>query len=58
MGGQLLEEVKAFNRKINGCVRVAGKYNESFATGVGVKKGCMISPWLFNFFMDGHKKKM
>ncbi len=34
-------------------VWVGGKYSESFAVGVGVRQGCVMSPWLFSIFMDG-----
>ncbi len=35
------------------CVRVGGKFSESFTVEVGVRQGCVMSPWLFNIFMDG-----
>ncbi len=45
--------IKAFYREANACVRVGGKYSESFAVEVGVRHGCVMSRWLFNIFMDG-----
>ncbi len=33
-------------------MRVEGKFSESFAVEVGVRQGCVMSPWLFNIFMD------
>ncbi|MGL5231889.1 MAG: reverse transcriptase domain-containing protein, partial [Fusobacteriaceae bacterium] len=33
-------------------VRVYGKVSESFKTSSGVRQGCPISPFLFNFIMD------
>ncbi len=35
-----------------------GKFSESFAVEVGVRQGCVMSPWLFNIFMDGCMKEM
>ncbi len=35
------------------CLRVEGEFSESFAVEVGVRQGCVMSPWLFNIFMDG-----
>ncbi len=32
----------------NACVRVGGEFSESFAVEVGVRLGCVMSPWLFN----------
>ncbi len=58
VGGQLLKGIQAFYRDANACVRVGGKYNESFAVEVGVRQGCVMSPWLFNIFMDGCMREM
>ncbi len=45
MGGQLME--------VNACVKVDRELSDSFAVGVGVKQGWVMSPWLFNICMDG-----
>ncbi len=37
---------------------VGGKYSESFAVEVGVRQGCVMSPWLFNTVMDGCMREM
>ncbi len=58
VGGQLLKGIQAFYREANACVRVGGKFNESFALEVGVRQGCVMSPWLFNISMDGCMKEM
>ena len=58
MGGQLLEGVKAFYRDASACVRVDGELSESFAIGMGVRQGCVMSPWLFNIFMDSCIREM
>ena len=34
------------------CVRVKGGESEWFRIDNGVKQGCIMSPWLFNAFMD------
>ncbi len=53
VGGQLMEGIKAFYREANACVKVNGELSDSFATGVGVRQECVMSPWLFNIFMGG-----
>ncbi len=39
-------------------MRVAGEFSKSFVVEVGVRKGCVMSPWLFNILMDGCMRKM
>ncbi len=34
-------------------MKVEGDLSDSFAVGVGVRQGCVMSPGLFNIFMDG-----
>lgn len=45
--GQLLERIKAFYREANACVRMEGQLTDSFLIRVGVRQGCIMSPWLF-----------
>ena len=35
-----------------------GELRESFPIGVEVRQGCVVSPWLFNIFMDGCMREM
>ncbi len=58
VSGQLLKGIQAFYREANACVRVGGKFSESFAVELGVRQGCVMSPWLFNIFIDGCMKKI
>ena len=44
-------------RAASACVRVDGELSENFPIGVGLKQGCVMSPWLF-IFMDGRMRKM
>ncbi len=39
-------------------MRVGGEFSESFTVEVGVRQGCVMSPWLFNIFMDGCMRKI
>ena len=35
------------------CVRVGNDVSEWFPVNVGLRMGCVMSPWLFNVYMDG-----
>ncbi len=57
VGGQLMKGI-TFYREMNACVKVDGELRDSFVIEVGVRQGCVISPWLFNVFMDGCMREM
>ena len=40
------------------CVRVKGGKSEQFRIDSGVRQGCIMSPWLFNVYMDGVMKEV
>ncbi len=58
VGGQLLERIRFFYENASASVRVNGELSESFNIEVGVRQGCLMSPWLFNIYMDGCIRKM
>ena len=35
------------------CFRVGSELSESFEVKMGLRHGCVMSPWLFNVYMDG-----
>ena len=37
---------------IKACVRVGSDVSEWFPVNVGLRRGCVMSPWLFNVYMD------
>ena len=39
------------------CVRVKGGESKQFRIDCEMRQMCMISPWLFNVYMDGVMKK-
>lgn len=51
--GRLLQGVKSFYTESEACVRVCRKEGKWFGVKVGLQQGCVMSPWLFNVFMDG-----
>ena len=34
-------------------MRVGGEVSESFEVKMGLRQRCVMSPWLFNMYMDG-----
>ncbi len=58
MGGKLLSAIKSFYEKASTCVKISGEASEHFEIKVGLRQGCVMSPWLFNIYMDGVMKEM
>ena len=50
--GKLLKEVQSFHVDSMGCVQVGNDVSEWFPVNVGLRQGCVMSPWLFNVHMD------
>ena len=56
IGGRLLRGVKSLYVGSKACVRVIRVGNEViewFPVRVGLRQGCVMSPWLFNLYIDG-----
>ena len=53
VGGKLLKAVQSFYVDSRACVRVENDVSEWFPVNVGLRQGCVMSPWLFNVNMDG-----
>ncbi len=58
VGGKLFEGIKSFCENASASLRVNGELSESFSVEVGVRQGCVMSPWLFNLSMDGCIREM
>ncbi len=52
VGGQLREGIGSFYKSASSSVQVNGELSESFKVEVGVRQGCVMSPWLFSIYMD------
>ena len=50
--GKLLSGFMSTYADSSDCVRVKGDENERFRIGSGVREGCIMSPWLFNVYID------
>ena len=53
VAGKLLKAVQSFYVDSRACVQVGNDVNEWFPVNVGLKQACVMSPWLFNVYMDG-----
>ena len=55
---QLFKAVQSLYEKTKVCVRVCREEAEWFEVGVGLRQGCVMSPWLLNLFMDAAMKEV
>ena len=53
IGGSLLRAVESMYADSKACVRVGSEMSNWFPVGVGLRQGCVMSPWLFNIYIDG-----
>lgn len=58
IGGRLLSAVKSFYRNSRASVRVGKGESDWFEVNMGLRQGCVMSPWLFNMYMDGVVREM
>ena len=58
INGKLLKAVQSFYERSEACVRVCREEGDWFRVRVGLRQGCVMSPWLFNLFMDGVMKEV
>ena len=54
----MLKAVQSLYEKSEACVRACREEGESFEAGVGLRQGCVVSPWVFNLFMDAVMKEV
>ena len=53
VGCKFLSGIKSRYIDSSGCIRVKGCASEQFRIDSGVRQGGIMSPWLFNVYMDG-----
>ena len=58
VGGKLLNGIKSTYVDSSACVRVKGGASERFRIDSGMRQGCIMSPRLFNVYMDGVMKEV
>ena len=52
-GIKLLKGMQSFYVDSRACVRVGNDVSEWLTINVGIRQGCVMSPWLFNVYVDG-----
>ena len=50
---KIIESSAEFYVDSRACVRVRNDVSEWFPINVGLGQSCVMSPWLFNLYMDG-----
>ena len=50
--GKLLDSLRSIYEQVKYCVKVNGYKTDWFDVSVGLKQGCLLSPVLFNLFID------
>ncbi len=58
VGRKLLSPIKSFYEEASACIKISGGTSEHFEIKVGLRQECVMSPWLFNIYMDGVMKEM
>ncbi len=58
MGGKLHSAIKSFYEDASACVKISGETNKHIEIKVGLRQGCVMSPWLLNIYMDGVMREM
>ena len=53
VGGKFLKAVQSFYVDSRAWVGVGNDVSEWFPVNVGLRQGCVMSPWLFHIYMDG-----
>ena len=52
VGSKFLLALKSLYQDVKCCVKINGHYTDWFDVSVGLKQGCLISPLLFNLYID------
>ena len=58
VGGKLMNDIKSMYVNSLACVRVKGGESECFRFNSRVKQGCIMSPSVFNVYMDAVMKEV
>ena len=53
-----MSEINSIYVDSSSCVRLKGDESERCMIDSGVRQGCIMSPWLFNVYMDAVMKEV
>ena len=53
IGRKVLKDIMSFYDEGRACVMLRNMVSESFEVKLGLRHGCVMSPWLFYMFIDG-----
>ncbi len=53
-----MRAIKSFYEEASAYVRISRQTSEHFEIKVGLRQGCVMSPWLFSIYMDGVMREM
>ena len=52
IAGNILNVIKVIYKDVQYCIRLNGLHTDWFSVGTGLKQGCLLSPLLFNLFIN------
>ena len=52
MDCKLLNGIKSMYVDSLACIKVKGGESKGLRVNIGVRQGCIMSPWIFNVYMD------
>ena len=52
VSGKLLKALQSFYVDSRGCVQLGKDVSEWFPVNIGLRHGCVMSPWFFNIYMN------
>ncbi len=58
VGGKLHSAINSFYEEASACVKISGETSEHYEIIVGLMQGCVMSPSLFNIYMNGVMREM
>ncbi len=58
VGGKLLSAIMSFYENASACIKISEETSEYFEIKVGLRQGCVMSPWLFNIYIDDAMRDM
>ena len=56
--GKLLSGIESMHVDSSACIKVKERESEEFRIDSGMRQRCIMSPWLFNVYMEGIMKEI